>query len=123
MTERRRNVASTTTRDREKDMRVFVFRVALGLLFLFAVAACGGPKSQIVGKWKVDREGSDVVWEFASNGSVKTSTGTGTYSFGDRNRLKIQTQFATFVYELEMAGDTMTWRDPNGSVTRLKRMP
>ena len=104
-------------------MRVLISRVALGLLFLFAIAACGGPKSQIVGKWKVDVDGSDVVWEFASNGGVKTTTGTGKYIVGGRNRLKIQTQFATFVHEFELTGDTMTWRDRNGSVTRLKRVP
>jgi hypothetical protein len=104
-------------------MRALSFRVVLGLLLLFAVAACGGPKSQIVGKWKVDREGADMVWEFAKNGAVTGAAGAGKYSFGDRNRLKIQTQFATFVYEIQLSGDTMTWRDPNGAVTRLKRLP
>ena len=106
-----------------KDVRALIPRLAVALLFLFCVAACNRPSSQIIGKWKVEGDSSDVVWEFAKNGAVKSAAGAGKYSFGDRNRLKIHTQFATFVYELELSGDTMTWRDPNGSVTRLKRVP
>ena len=91
---------------------------------LFALSSCDTPQSRIVGKWKVESDPSGVVWEFAKNGSVKTGGGaSGKYTFGDRKRLKVQTQFATFVYETEISGDTMTWREPNGSVTRLKRVP
>jgi hypothetical protein len=35
----------------------------------------------------------------------------------------VQTQFATFVYEVSITGDTMKWREPNGSTTELTRVP
>lgn len=93
------------------------------LLLVSLVAACEGPADRIIGKWKVASDASGGVWEFAKNGAVQTPNGSGKYSFGDRNRLKIQTRFATFVYEVEIAGDTMKWRDPNGSATELTRVP
>lgn len=90
---------------------------------LIAMAACDRSRDQLAGKWKVQGDASSMVWEFAKNGSVKAGSSPGKYSFGDRGRLKIQTQFATFVYEIEIAGDKMIWKDPNGSRTELKRMP
>lgn len=93
------------------------------LLLLAAFAACDRSAQRIVGKWQVASDTRGVVWEFLPNGSVKAGTSAGRYSFGDRGRLKIQTQFATFVYEHKIAGDRMTWRDPNGATTELKRVP
>lgn len=92
-------------------------------LLLLGVAGCDTSHDQIVGKWKVDGDASAMVWEFAKNGGVKAGTSAGKYTFGDRNRLKIQTQFATFVYEVEFAGDRMIWKEPNGSRSELRRMP
>ena len=104
-------------------MSALIPRLVLSLVLLSAFASCDNPRHQIAGKWKVEGGPSDLVWEFSKNGRVKSGTGSGKYTFGDRNRLKIQTQFATFVYETEISGDTMTWRDPNGYTTRLKRVP
>jgi hypothetical protein len=105
-------------------MRGSISRLVFSLLLLSALAACEGPADRIVGKWQPSGGTSGAgVWEFSKNGGVKTPTGTGKYSFGDRKRLKIQTPFATFVYEVEISDDTMKWRDPNGSTTELTRVP
>ena len=90
---------------------------------LFATAACDKSRERIAGRWQVAGGGSPIVWEFAKNGAVKTGDTPGRYNFGGRDRLKIQTQSATFVYEVEFAGETMKWRDPNGTMTELKRLP
>jgi hypothetical protein len=99
-------------------------RVASFCLALLALAlqACGGANKEIVGKWRVEGGAADVVWEFQANGVVLTSSGTpGRYSFGDNQRLKIQTPSATFVQQIEIRGDQMTWRDMSGAVTQLTR--
>ena len=94
------------------------------LLFLAAVSltSCGGPKKEIVGKWRVDGDASGVVWEFHSNGSVTSGGAPGRYSFGDNNRLKIETRSATFVRQFEINRDHMTWREPSGAKTELVRV-
>lgn len=105
----------------ERLMHGLIPRVGL-ILLLVAVAACDSARKEIVGKWKTDGEANAMVWEFAANGTVKTGGTTGKYSFGDGDRLKIQTQFATFVYEISVNGDTMSWKAPNGTTTRLTRV-
>ena len=108
----------------EEDMRGSFSRLVFSVLLVFALFACDGPADRIVGKWQPSGSASGAgAWEFSKNGAVKTPTGTGKYSFGDRKRLKIQTQFATFVYEVTITGETMKWRDPNGSTTELTRVP
>jgi hypothetical protein len=102
-------------------------RTALAIVSLltlcFAVSSCDSSQKQIVGKWRVEGGAADVVWEFQPNGTVVTSSGApGRYSFGDNNRLKIQTSAATFVHQIELRGDEMTWRDMSGGVTRLSRV-
>ena len=104
-------------------MRASISQLVSCVLLAFALSACDGPADRILGKWKVAGDTSGAVWEFSKNAVVKTPNGSGKYSFGDRSRLKIQTQFATFVYEVDIAGDTMKWRDPNGSTTELTRVP
>ena len=97
-------------------------RLALSLLLFFSIASCDNRKQQIIGKWQVEGGANPIVWEFSPNGAVRTGSTLGRYTFGDRGRLKIQTQFATFVYELELATDRMIWKEPNGSRTELKRL-
>jgi len=104
-------------------MHTWVSRFAIGLFFLALVSACDPAASRIVGKWKASGDPSGPVWEFSGDGAVKTASGPGKYSFGSSTRMKIQTQFATFIYDVEIEGDTMKWRDPNGAVTELKRVP
>lgn len=94
-----------------------------GAAIFLLLAGCDRSHERIVGKWKVQNDTSATVWEFEKNGVVKTGTISGRYGFGDRSRLKIQTPFATFVYELEFKDDAMIWKDPNGSRTELRRVP
>lgn len=96
-------------------------RVA-AVAIIFALAACTDAKSQVIGQWKVTSDTSALVWEFAEDGTVTSGDMRGRYSFGSQNRLKIQTPFATFVYQVELAGNKMTWKNPNGSKTDLMRV-
>jgi len=60
--------------------------------------------------------GSDAtVWEFSGNGVVLVEGVRGRYRFGDQDRIKIETPFATSVYQLEISGDHMTLSEPGGS--------
>ncbi len=96
-------------------------RVA-AVAIIFALAACTDAKSQVIGQWKVTSDTSALLWEFAEDGTVTSGDMRGRYSFGSQNRLKIQTPFATFVYQVELAGNKMTWKNPNGSKTDLMRV-
>ncbi|MFN2509676.1 MAG: hypothetical protein ABR589_13010 [Chthoniobacterales bacterium] len=89
---------------------------------LVGLNACDQSQTRIIGKWQVKGGASAIVWEFAENGVAKAGNSPGRYSFGDRNRLKIQTQFATFVYEVKFSDSTMVWKDPNGARTQLTRV-
>lgn len=91
-------------------------------ILLFALAACGAQQKQIVGKWKVTSDTSELVWEFAPDGTVASGDMNGRYSFGSQNRVKIQTPFATFVYQVDFHGEKMTWKSPNGTTTELTRL-
>ncbi len=98
-----------------------LFRMALVALAL-VLHSCDSPRKQIVGKWRVEGGPAVAVWEFQPNGAVITGSGApGRYSFGDGKRLKIETRAATFVYQTEIRGDRMIWRDPTGGVTDLRR--
>ncbi len=92
--------------------RLVVFTLAV---LLCAIVGCGGPSSKIVGKWRTGEEANGMVWEFAKNRSVSMGDVRGRYSFGDQNRVKIETPFAISIYQMEFSGDQMTLRDPNGS--------
>lgn len=99
-----------------------ILRFALVVLTVGLMTSCGGPESAIVGKWKVIGSEDGAVWEFASNKGVDMHGRKGKYTFGDQNRLKVQTQFATFVYQLNLTGDRMTLTEPNGTKIELERV-
>jgi hypothetical protein len=64
-----------------------------------------------------------AVWEFSSNSSVLVGDIRGRYTFGDQNRIKIETPFATSVYQLEISDDRMILQEPGGpklEFTRIK---
>jgi len=91
-------------------------------ILLCSVIGCGGPSS-IVGKWRNSGDPSAIVWEFRKDGSALIGNTRGRYSFGNGRRVKIETPFATAVYQMEFSGDRMILKDPNGSrleFTRLK---
>ena len=87
--------------------------IALAVL-LSATAGCGGPSRDIVGKWRTSEDANALVWEFSGNRSLLIGNTRGRYSFGDNNRIKIETPFATTVYQMEFSGDRMILREPNG---------
>jgi hypothetical protein len=77
------------------------------------IVGCGNPK--IVGKWRMSGSSSDTVWEFSTNGSMLVGNVRGRYRFGDQDRIKIETPYATSVYQLEISGDQLTLREPGGA--------
>ena len=89
---------------------------------LYAMAGCGGPAHDIVGKWRTTGDANAMVWEFSPNGAVLIGSDKGRYSFGDQNRIKIQTPFGTSIYQMELSGDHMTLKPPNGSKLELTRL-
>jgi hypothetical protein len=96
---------------------------AASLLLVFALlAGCGGSEARVVGKWKPVGDANAAVWEFSANKSINMGGRTGKYSFGDQGRLKVQTQFATFVYQLEVSENRMVLTEPNGTKTELERV-
>ena len=99
--------------------RKYSLRVIISAALLCIVAGCGN--SSIVGKWRMS--GSDAtVWEFKSNGAVLVGDVSGTYKFGDQDRIKIQTPFATSVYQLKISGDQMVLQEPGGSELEFTRI-
>ena len=86
---------------------------------LFAIAGCGN--GSIIGKWRM--AGSDAtVWEFSSNGAVLVGDLHGRYKFGDQDRIKIETPFATTVYRLKISGDQMILEEPGGGTLEFTRI-
>ncbi len=63
-----------------------------------------------------------TIWEFSKNGLVLIGDMRGRYRFGDQDRIKIETPFATSVYQLEISGDHMTLREPGGPKLEFTRM-
>lgn len=88
------------------------FRIIALAILLFAIADCGN--SSIIGKWRMTGSNA-TVWEFSSNGVVLVGDVRGRYKFGDQDRIKIGTPFATTVYQMKLSGDQMTLEEPDGS--------
>jgi hypothetical protein len=63
-----------------------------------------------------------TVWEFRSNGVVLVGDIRGRYRFGDQDRIKIETPFATTVYQVKISGDQMVLREPGGSKLEFTRV-
>jgi hypothetical protein len=84
-------------------------------LLLCAMAGCGSSHHDIVGKWRAAGGSSAMVWEFSKDGSVLMGSTRGKYSFGDRDRVKIETRFGTSVYQMGFSETRMILRDPTGS--------
>ena len=97
-------------------------RVIIASAVVFCLmAGCGGPSHDIIGKWRTSDAGA-MVWEFSKNGSVLIGSTRGRYIL-DRNRVKIETPFATSLYQVEFSGDRMILREPKAfklEFTRIK---
>jgi hypothetical protein len=114
------NTASTIGVVRSLSSHRFI---AACLLVAFClITGCGGNARDILGAWRTSTDPNAMVWEFSSDGSVLMGTNRGRYSFGDNNRIKIETSIATSVYQMELVGDKMTLKEPNGSKLVLTRV-
>jgi hypothetical protein len=103
----------------------FLLRVRLLLVpslavLLFLMIGCGN--SSIVGKWRMSGTENPTVWEFSGNGSVLVGEVRGRYKFGDQNRLKIETPFATTVYVMNLSNDQLLLQDLTGSKLEFTRV-
>jgi hypothetical protein len=65
---------------------------------------------------------NQTVWEFSSNGSVLVGDIPGRYRFGDQDRIKIQTPFATTVYQVKISTDQLALQEPGGSKLEFTRI-
>jgi hypothetical protein len=63
-----------------------------------------------------------TVWEFRSNGVVLVGDIRGRYRFGDQDRIKIETPFATTVYQVKISGDYLLLQEPGGSKLEFTRV-
>jgi len=63
-----------------------------------------------------------MLWEFSANGVVKVGDVRGRYKFGDQDRIKIKTPFATTVYQMKISGDRMTLQELGGSKLEFTRI-
>ena len=89
-------------------------------ILLCAMAGCGNPT--IVGKWRMMGGSNATLWEFSENGVVLIGDVRGRYKFGDQRRIKVETPFATSVYQLEIADDRMILREPGGPKLEFTRI-
>ena len=90
-------------------------------VLLGAIAGCGGPSHDIVGRWHMSGDANAIVWEFSNNGSVLIENTRGRYIL-DRDRVKIETPFAKTVYQMEFSADRMILREPNGPKLEFTRV-
>jgi len=89
-------------------------------VLLFVLAGCGD--SSIVGKWRMSGAENQTVWEFSSNGSVLVGEVRGRYKFGDQDRIKIETPFATTVYLVKLSSDQLALQELSGSKLEFTRL-
>ncbi|MDQ6765934.1 MAG: hypothetical protein M3Z22_07540 [Verrucomicrobiota bacterium] len=103
-------------------MRKTVRSSIILVVVVLALAACDSGRNHIVGKWRAVSGANGPVWEFNANGTVLIDGSPGRYTFGDGDRIKIQTGSATFIHQVEFVGDRMIWKDPQGTRTELARL-
>jgi hypothetical protein len=95
-------------------------RIIAGMILLFAIAGCGN--STIVGKWRMMGGSNAILWEFSANGVVLVGDVRGRYKLGHEDRIKIETPFATAVYQMKISGDRMTLQELGGSKLEFTRI-
>ena len=92
----------------------------IAIALVFAIASCGN--STIVGKWRLMGGSNAILWEFSANGVVLVGDVRGRYKLGHENRVKIQTPFATAVYQMKISGDRMILQELGGSKLEFTRI-
>jgi hypothetical protein len=95
-------------------------RIMAAIVSLCVIAGCGN--SSIVGKWRMMGASNAILWEFSPNGVVLVGDVRGRYKLGHENRIKIETPFATSVYQLKISGDRLTLQELNGSKLEFMRI-
>jgi len=95
-------------------------RIIASIALLWIVAGC--EHSSIIGKWRMSGGANATVWEFSSNGVVVVGDVHGRYKFGDQDRIKIETPFATTVYQMKLSGDQMVLQEPDGPKLEFTRI-
>jgi len=98
----------------------FSSRIIAAIILLFAMTGCGN--SSVVGKWRLMGGSNAILWEFSANGAVLVGDVRGRYKFGDQDRIKIETPFATTVYQVKISGDRLTLQEPGGSKLEFTRI-
>ena len=98
----------------QSKLRLRIIAIAL----VFAIAGCGN--STIVGKWRMMGGSNAILWEFSPNGVVLVVRGR--YKLGHKDRIKIQTPFATAVYQMKISGDRMILQELGGSKLEFTRI-
>jgi hypothetical protein len=88
-------------------------RTITAIALLFAMIGCGN--SSVVGKWRLMGGSNAILWEFSANGVVLVGDVRGRYKLGHEDRIKIETPFATAVYQMKVSGDRMTLQELGGS--------
>ena len=113
-------------RERSRPARCLAPLVCLltiaGIILLTAMTGCGGPRRDITGQWRTAGDTNAMVWEFSGNGALKMGSIRGRYSFGGRERIKIETPSGTAVYQIELSADRMTLKDPSGSKLKFTKV-
>jgi hypothetical protein len=95
-------------------------KLVVAIALVFTITGCGNPT--IVGKWRLMGGSNAILWEFSANGAVLVGDVRGRYKFGDQDRIKIETPFATTVYQMKISGDRMTLQELGGSKLEFARM-
>ena len=99
-------------------MKPFKRILCFALVFVFAIAACGGGRNTIIGRWQID--GQDT-FEFFSDGTfVETDsrgrTETGTWRT-DGNRLSMSWWDETVTMDFNVSGNTLTIETDRETIT------
>jgi len=63
-----------------------------------------------------------ILWEFSANGVVLVGDVRGRYKFGDQDRIKIETPFATTVYVVKVSSDQLVLQELSGSKLEFTRV-
>ena len=100
--------------------RARLLLVPASTILLLVMAGCGN--SSIVGKWRMSGAENQTVWEFSGNGSVLVGEVRGRYKFGDQDRIKIETPFATTVYVVTLSNDQLVLQELGGSKLEFRRV-
>jgi uncharacterized protein (TIGR03066 family) len=118
-------------------MKTVTFMMTCGLMLIGSSAAQDKAElqKQIVGKWEATHKGPDnteypISAEFTADGKLKIQIKgvkiEGTYTINSDKEVTTETSFEgkkrTVKQEVKITQDTMELKDPEGTVTKFKRV-